>query len=58
LARSACPITLAKPSTYAENRDAASPDFGKPISLLPLLKSQDCQILDSLSAKAATLLTQ
>ena len=31
-----------------------SPDFGKPISLLPLLKSQDRQILNSSSAKAAT----
>jgi hypothetical protein len=48
------PKPFAKPSTYSENRDAASPDFGKAISLLPLLKSQVCQILDSSSARAAT----
>jgi hypothetical protein len=43
-----------KPSTYAENREAALPIFGKPISLLPLLKSEVCQTLKSSSAKTAT----
>src|SRR5580658_10289320 len=47
LARSACPITLVRPSTYAENRDAASPDFGRPISAPCMLKTESCQIHDS-----------
>src|SRR6516162_7257192 len=45
--RSAWPITFVRPSTYAENRDAASPDLGRPISAPRMLKSESRQIHDS-----------